>query len=541
MNKLLSFLGKKTGSIILGIYLGIVVSIHLFMLLPSGFFSSFSTKIGFLIIILTTFVISFFISDFIIRRLRKICVKITLRQSITHKKHYKVFLLFLAVSLAISLVWFVAYAPGGFSPDSIGQYNQALTNNYSDWHPVLHTLIFFKIPMSIFNNNASAIVICQIILFCIVVSYSLTTIYEIAGKKWGIVASLIILANPMVMDELMSPWKDVAFAIFALFATTAALKIYASSGTWGNKNSRIILLAIVLSCATIFRHNAILFTLPLIVGLFFFLKRTQWIKLVFLMLAVIFLIKVPLYSVLHVSSPDRRTSETAGISLTIIGNTIKKTPNLLDEEIINFAHDITSQENWEKKYTTGDFNSIKWQSNLSRVEDAGVFKTTELAIRAITQSPSAGLGGLFGATQVVYGLEQNDNNYTVIPSVTENDFSINYSGNQFIKTFTDLYRNAFNNSILHYFSLVGTTIIVILAFILSHTQWKKNNWKKILLCLPILFYDFGTMILLSGPETRFFYINFLVYPIIVIFSILHHDDNHQPRNKKGKTKPVPHP
>lgn len=515
--KISSFFKKNTNSIILSLYLGSIINIQLFTIIPINFFTSPIAKISFFIITLLIFLLFYFISSFIIKRISKIKFKFHCPPS--YKNQYKLFLIFLLVSLIISFTWFIAYSPGGFTPDSIDQYGQAISNNYSDWHPTLHTLLFFKLPMTLFNN-ASAIVICQIILFSLAVSYALTTIHKIAGKKWSITSAILILANPMVIDELMSPWKDVAFGIFALFITTITLKIYFSNGAWGNKNSKIILLAIIISCATIFRHNAILFTLPLVISLFFFIKQSQWIKLSLLIIVIIFTIKIPLYSALQVSSPSNRTSETTGLLLTIIGSSIKQTPEALDNSITDFAYEIAPQEKWENQYVTGDFNSIKWQSNLSPIETAGIPKIASLTTKALLQSPAASLNGLFKATQVVYNLEKTDIAYSITPGLSDNDYGIARSGNKTIQSAIDLYRKFFNNSILHYFTLIGTTIIIMIIFILGRNHWRNKEWQKILLCSPILFYDFGTMFFLTSPETRFFYINFLIYPVIVLLATI---------------------
>ena len=65
---------------------------------------------------------------------------------ITRKKSTIVFCVCFFVTLAALLIWFIAYAPGGFSPDSISQYEQAITGQFNDWHPVIHTILFFWLP-----------------------------------------------------------------------------------------------------------------------------------------------------------------------------------------------------------------------------------------------------------------------------------------------------------------------------------------------------------------------------------------------------------
>jgi hypothetical protein len=470
-------------------------------------------------IAIIVYILTFFLYSFILKKISIIKPPKT-TPPISRKQKIKIFGIFFLISLAISLFWFFAYNPGGFSPDSAVQYNQAISGEYNDWHSVLHTFIFFTIPLSIFHS-VSAIVICQIILFSIVLSYFITTVFEIANKKWGIVAFLLIILNPWVLDTLMFPWSNVAFGIMALLITTLCIKIYFTKGEWSKKFPHILLLALALSCATIFRHNGMLFTIPSVLFLFFFLTKKDWYKLVIIFSISIFLIKVPFYSLLNVATPGGRTTETLGLPMTILANVTKETPEVLNEDVTSFMYEIAPPEKYEKEYIAGDFNTIKFTSNLSPIENASTLKILGYTFDAFLKSPKASLTALFKLTEVVYGIDgtiPTHNTPHINPTIDNPE--ITYSGSPLLKSAIDLYREIFRNSFLKYFSFIGVTILLILTFVLGKNQWQNNGWKKILLCSPILFYDFGTMILLTGPEPRLFFVNFLIYPSIIILATI---------------------
>lgn len=84
---------------------------------------------------------------------------------ICRKEKIIVYLVTAGIAFAILLVWFLAYYPGSFSTDSITQYGQAVKGNYSDWHPVWHTLIFFTFPLKVFGKDRGHYFVADLLFF----------------------------------------------------------------------------------------------------------------------------------------------------------------------------------------------------------------------------------------------------------------------------------------------------------------------------------------------------------------------------------------
>ena len=83
------------------------------------------------------------------------------------------------------------------------------------------------------------------------------------------------------------------------------------------------------------------------------------------------------------------------------------------------------------------------------------------------------------------------------------------------------YADFINSSIFRYLRTYGVTIFLILISILSRMNFMSwKSWKKSFMILPIFTYDFGTMFLLSGSDSRFFLITFLVAPLMIAFSFM---------------------
>ena len=52
---------------------------------------------------------------------------------------------------------------------------------------------------------------------------------------------------------------------------------------------------------------------------------------------------------------------------------------------------------------------------------------------------------------------------------------------------------------------------------------RKQDWKRILPVASVLMYNFGTMLLLSGPEIRMFYFVFTVTPVLLLLAMREDD------------------
>lgn len=441
------------------------------------------------------------------------------------------------ICLAVFLLWYLAYLPGGFVTDSFTQYEQAINGQYNDWHPVWHTFLFFTIPLKL-TGNASSIILFQLVYFSFIIGYLTMVMYKYAGLKLALISFVFIVGNTYINSIVMFPTKDVAFAMFGLLAMTISTDLVMSKSFSKENWWKFLILGFVLANATVLRHNAILFTGLIAFALFFFAPKKQMIIMIVAMLLTVFIIKVPVYSLLNVESPDKRIVETVGLPVTIIGNVAKETPEALDEETAEFIFSVAPQEAWEKYYECGDFNSIKFSKeftiNSDAIEEAGYLKIFRMTLSCFKSSPSASIDALLSLTDMVYKFEGPIEGNLTVPEILSNDFGIKYEGNLQIKNFLEGYKYFMENTIFKYSLYIGVTIIIVLFSILSKNSLSKwSDWKKILLCLPILAYNFGTMLFLCSNDSRFFFISFLVWPLIILISFSKLDVESAEQNTQG--------
>ena len=453
--------------------------------------------------------------------LHKFVVKINFSSpsDVSKKTKIKVFAIAGGTAFAVLLLCYAANYPGAFSPDSINQYSQAIRGSYNDWHPTWHTLLFFTFPLKLTGGWAGSIILFQMIYFSLFMGIFSLTVYLYAGAFYAFFSMLLLLLSPFTLEILMYPWKDTAFAIASGFCMLFAVHIYFTKGEWSKKVYRLVIFAFLLASATLFRHNGILFTFFLAMALIFFMQKKQWVLLIAMTIILLVCVKIPVYSFLKVGKPARRTQETMGFPLSVIINVAKERPDKLDDTTANFVQNLTkNQPNWKKFHNISGFNSIKWtegRPNNDAIKKAGVAGILRMMCRCFTVAPKQAKQAAVGLTIHVYGLEIA---CRAPFRIANNNLKLTDKGIKPLKLLVQHYISFISKSSLRYvFQCIGSTILAMLAFILFKSNFRSwSDWKRIFLCIPIFTYNFGTMLLLSGRDVRFFYVSFLVCPLVIL-------------------------
>lgn len=498
--------------VLLAGYLALVL---ISQLVVSNYFAMDYLTVGIVLIIL----LSPLLSLALLRLLSCVSLKNTVH---AEKKNGKAQILFFAIPLVVFLVYYCAYYPGAFSPDSFSQYEQAVSNRYNDWHPVLHTLLAFKLPLIVTGGWIGSIVLFQIIAFTLSLGYCFLVLDRYAGRKYTVISMAFVLCNPLTFQIAMYPWKDVTFAIGALLLTTFAAQIVLTRGTWMRKSANMAAFICVFVIATLCRHNGILFTVPLFVSTLFFVAPRRSLCAAAAIIALVAGIKGPVYSLLHVEAPDKRQIETLGLPMTIIGTAVTYSPDLVDEETLTFAYKIASPESWKKAFSFGNYNTLKWlpETNNNVIEEYGREKVLDMAYGCLKASPPLVWRNLVALTEGIYTLT-HPHPVMIMAGMSPNNHGIAFSESmQPLRSILAAYNCFINDFFPRIFLYYGTAHLLVVASILAKCSLKRRkDWGKVLLALSMFVYNYGTSLLLTscGDSPRFFYYSVLILPFILVF------------------------
>lgn len=437
----------------------------------------------------------------------------------------------LVCAAVLGLCW-LAYYPGFVSPDVLDQWAQLQSGHYADWHPVAHTLLLWL--LNALTGSYAGVTLAQALLFSLGFGYLMATL-----RRWGVrgaflaLATAVALLNQNTLRLLLIAWKDSLLTIALVPLAAMLVEIYGSDGAWLRPWRHWLPCALLTGVATLLRHNAFFYTGPMVIlVLVLYARQLGWRRCVALTCVTAGLVagvRGPLYQALDVQrDPDQTFAESVGLPMTILGDIMHSNSEMLSGAAWSFLTRIAPEEAWAERYTPGSFNSIKFASNskavlaetnpaefLSMVWEAACWAPREafLAVRELTGVVWSISGEAAGQNTLRIQMEESHPAlaYPVLPDY-ESPRAEALSGVPFLITLSDL-------PLWH----AATTLIgVYLLALLLAALWAvyRHGAGALLLALPSLVYNFGTMLLLSGPDYRFFHFN-VVISLPLCLALLH--------------------
>ncbi len=426
-------------------------------------------------------------------------------------------ILFFVIPFAVLFVNYIIYYPGSFNNDVILQLNESVSGAYTDWHPVIHTLLAIKLPLLISFNWIGFPVLVQIIFFALAAGYALNSIADYTNAKSATVTMLFFVVNPQTRNLMMSPAKDCAFAILTLLLVTFAMHIYFSEGEWFKSVPNTVLFIVVAALATLVRHNGVLFTAPYLLAIFVLVSKKRAIPIILCVLVLIAGIKLPLYSALNVQQPSNRQIETLGLPMTVIGAVAAYDDEALSDEDKEFVYKIADSEKWKKSYVFGSYNSIKYDgANNQIIEQYGYKYVIKLMLKCFIVSPFVSFKALNKLTEGAYSLNGKYVHFSDPANLSSVQVTIR--GIPPLQKVNRVLSMLQTVTAPHLFMYTGAMHVIILGALVIRRKRIHSFIKELLLIIPVFSYNFGTMLLLTDTEDtlRFFYYTFLVTPALVI-------------------------
>jgi hypothetical protein len=210
-------------------------------------------------------------------------------------------LIYAAPMQLVWLIYLLALWPGLMSPDSVGQWNQALSGQINDAHPAFHTM--FLAVLARIRPNPALVALVQILVLSFVAGYILCE-FESRGipRRLLITAALIFAFSPVNSLMVNAIWKDILYSIAFLGLSGILLKMIVTHGAWLKKGWRIGLLAVTAFSVAIFRHNGVFDSFgTLILLIFGFRSQTKRLLLALALTLSLWLgIRGPFYDIMKV-------------------------------------------------------------------------------------------------------------------------------------------------------------------------------------------------------------------------------------------------
>ena len=425
--------------------------------------------------------------------------------------------------LLFCLVWI--WLGGWVNFDAGLQWNQVHTGQYNNWHPVVHTLIFMKLP-SLLWDDYRVVILLQIAIFAVVCSYLARTL-----KMCGIgciaraAIMLCILLHPLTIFFVLTMPKDATFAIFVLLAIAATLRIMHSDGLDFRRWPTVVALVGGISIACLVRHNGILFAIPLLLVLC--CKYVRKVKLdlawpVVGILVVMGIVKLVIPCVVDVKPASQYSRqyffiESAGVPLTMMGAVYVNHRDKMPRDAAEVLESIRPQEVWFDRYKLGTFNEVKYagvakltDERIAGIKFPGWPKFAKMFCETVAIDPKLALLALTKLTEQVWNpvaFRSEDMAFPLMKTGmwTCRDYIIPVLGALHIPIF-------------------GLIPIIVWALIgLSIYSAVKQRYDALILTVPILCYDLGTMLLLSGFNMQRLFLCNILAGVPILWSIIQYE------------------
>ena len=458
------------------------------------------------------------------------------------KKRRRLWFLFgFAVVFAWLMVYFYAYFPGSFDWDNLDQWWQIQHSQYDTWHPIFHTLIIALFSKIV--NHYGFAVFMQLLLYSLLCGYLLYTMAKWRFPVWGmLLAEFFLAANPQTHRILLFMWKDSALTLFMLLFTVYLIHVWKSGGRWLKKKRNLAVWILVLISISLVRHNSILYTIPfLILAIFCFreIRRESLLSLV-LMLAGMWFIQYPVYNLVGASRPEQTYVETVGVPMTILCNVHETAPESLDPEAAEFLSQIGPEKRWQI-YEMGNYNSFKFVTNANQViSDTDPLEFLGFTARTVRNTPGLSLQAVYQVTRMVWDVRGETPWHTDLEyQIRENDWGFAYVEDRAgLRTVLNDFDNWVMDSALDtLFSYNGIHLLALILCTLFVFAKKGKGWKALTLTLPVLAYNYGTMLLLCGPTYRFFHFDSVIFvPLcLLLFSEWGKTDEREAEKEENKS------
>jgi len=423
-------------------------------------------------------------------------------------------------SILVLGFFFLGVSPGGFDGDPASQLEQALTGEYGDYYPVLHTLLAFWLPLKLTGGWFPSVILFQILLFSVALTFVCDTVRRYSNTLWAFVSLGLILANPITQSYLMYGYKDETFGICAMFLVCMNARIFFSHGEWLKKPLHLGAFEVLLAVTSIDRHNGFLFALPCALGAALCANWKRSSAMIGTALLLFAGIRGPLYSVLGVTRDVDHSSQTMGLPMSVIGGAVRYRPEKLDEDLLAFVHEVAPQEVWEEKYTWGVYNWVDWDSRTHKevVAEAGFSGVLKWMMTAVREAPKESLKALVETTAITYGIFPDHLADGAVYLAGE-ELGVRDLGIPWIRNIMDDYRQLMYIIAPHSFLHSGITLLILITVMLAkYSLIRKESWRRILPVMSLICYNLVTMLVLYSwsDGARFFHYSLWVTPVLLV-------------------------
>ena len=415
--------------------------------------------------------------------------------------------------LSIDLLYLLLVAnPGNLTQDSIAQIRNIITGEYSNHHPVAHTLIiefFIRLGWRMGRDINFGILlssIFQAVIMSLTIAYIIKSLCQIGAHKIFVIITIIFFAlTPYHWVNSVSMIKDVPFAIAIAFFI---ISLYKCRCNIGKTECNLLVLFLSTIGVNLMRSNGIYaIALVLIILMFISLPNKRSIIDICLLASLIsVVIKGPVYKAYNVTSPD--TAESLSIPLQQIGRYIAEEGPLSSDErdYLNTIMDVDSVSDAYSVWISDPMKNLVRDHDGNQIieENKSKFLTTWVGLGL--KQPSSYISAWVDMTKAYYNAAYY-NGGIFFNGLSDNDYGIKKTT---ILTQLDPVITRIDSLMSGH--LITATGVLVWAYILIIGLSIIDHRKTYIECLPLIALV-ATLLIATPVNNSFRYVYALYFAI----------------------------
>ncbi|MDI9499033.1 MAG: hypothetical protein QM270_11200 [Bacillota bacterium] len=418
-------------------------------------------------------------------------------------------------ALAVSLVYYLRAFPGGFTFDSQSQWEQIQTHSFSNWHPFAQTLLLWLASRIV--NRWFFVALLHTLTAAIALSLVFTSLARHGFPHRLLLAmEFFVLVNPAWEYTVIYLWKDSSLTVTVCLLLCCLIHILSSGGAWFRSRPRTLLFAGLLALATLLRHNAFFFTLPLLAALLIHYRRLRPARLLLPLVALILIVmRFGVYALFPVEYPRQTVDESVGLPMTVILSVHVVDPEAVQAEVRIFLEELSGDPAILEQMRFGDYNTVKFALAKTPSELTTPSAILSMAWRTFCARPLLGALAVWELTAFVWDATAY-RPYEYPVEIVDNDFDIRpQPAVRKVGEALALPLNSIRVVLGPLFSSIGFYLLLLVLAVA--VCFERLGQLALILPLAIFAYAFGTSLLLASWDYRFFFfIPVITMPLILL-------------------------
>lgn len=433
------------------------------------------------------------------------------------------------VTVWVTIVhWLVLWMAGaGTPPDYFTQMRQVETGVFHDWHPFLHTITLWLFAKLCPSPYFMAMV--QQAIFGLLCGWLCATLQRYHYRRKLIIVLLLIMAlSPVCLASLRIILKDTAFALATFAITICTIHLWHTRGRWLFSFTHAAGLLLLVVYASFVRHNGIFLTIPFCLLLLFLFRGWRNVLLAVLFVVLCFggifgytQIRKTLTGpdkLIIENRPDRFFTESIGVPLTMMGAAFVTSPESVPQGTRDLFLAMAPLEEWQIHWD-GNYNSMKfylahkeqdtglppgYTSPWRVLMSLGPKRFSSLFIETVLANPGASIFAFLNLTSLAWS------------PFSREDWIPGGESEHLGTPDLNFYVKLISRSPLG-FLFKNPGFYVLLWIIVGGFAFLRHGFKALILSLPFVTYAYGTALMLTGWDFRFFFLfNLCIVPTILL-------------------------